>query len=237
MSLRKSSRYRNEESAQQAVGEQPPISSPVPTPSLFNGGGATTLNVRPKIRAMWTIDREREKEHARKFLGFNDPSALETVIDAVHDLMVSGAVTEQTTAAFRRGFIDGGGGTWESTGSWLRKAAREYPVLSELWLEFASHRSATKRFRVAAFVRDMPEEVARTLFLQCLSDSSAKVRSKVAADQHDTKCHWVAPLLRERRVIETDASVLESIDFALDSINENPSRTKEGEHVVGGNGE
>ena len=167
---------------------------------------------------MWTIGREREKDHARKFLGTSDPSALEAVIDAVHDLMEAGVVTDQTITAFRRGFLDGGSGTWESTGSWLRKAAREYPGLSGLWIEFASHKSATKRFRVAAFVRDMPEDIARTLLPQFLADTSAKVRSKVAADQHDTKCDWVVPLLRERRAVESEAVVLDSIDFALDSI-------------------
>ena len=167
---------------------------------------------------MWTIDREREKEHARKFLGTSDPSELEAVVDAVHDLLESGTVTEQTIAAFRRGFIDGGTGTWESTGSWLRKATGEYPELSELWLEFASHRLATKRFRAAAFVRDMPKELATILFPRFLADPSAKVRSKVAGDQHDTKSNWVAPLLRERRAVEDDTTVLESIDFSLDSI-------------------
>lgn len=167
---------------------------------------------------MWTIGREREKEHARKFLGSSDPKALEAVIDAVHDLIELGAVTEQTIAAFRNGFIDGGAGTWESTGTWLRKAAHEYPALSELWLEFASHRSAAKRFRAAAFTDAMPEDMARTLLPRFLSDSSAKIRSKAAGDQHDSKRDWVIPLLRERRAVETAPAVLESIDFALDSI-------------------
>lgn len=167
---------------------------------------------------MWTIGREREKDNARKFLGSGDPRALEAVIDAVHDLMVAGVVTDQTTSAIRCGFIDGGSGTWESTGSWLCKAAREYPVLCQLWIEFAAHKSATKRFRVAAFVCDVPEDIARTLLPQLLSDTSAKVRSKVAADQHDSRRDWVIPLLRERRAVESEAIVLESIDFALDSI-------------------
>lgn len=167
---------------------------------------------------MWTIGREREKEHARKLLGSSDPSTLEAVIDVVHDLLESGVVTDQTIAAFRSGFINGASGTWESTGSWLRKTAREFPALSDLWLEFAAHHSATKRFRAAAFLADMPEDVAKTLLPRLLSDSSAKVRAKVASDQHDTKREWITPLLLERRSIETETTVLESIDFALQSI-------------------
>ena len=167
---------------------------------------------------MWTIGRECEKENARKFLGSSDPSALEAVIDVVHDLIEGGAVTEQTVATFRRGFVDGASGTWESTGSWLRKTATEHPVLAGLWLEFASHRSAAKRFRAAAFLADMPESTARTLLPRFLSDPSTKVRSKAASDQHDTKREWATVFLHERRSLETDGTVLEAIDFALDSI-------------------
>ena len=115
-------------------------------------------------------------------------------------------------------FLEGGSGTWESTGSWLRKTAREYPELNGLWFEMASHRLATKRLRVAAFIRDCPEELARTLLPALLKDSSAKVRSKVAGDQYDTNWSWVLPLLQERRAIEVDVRVVDSLDFAIDTI-------------------
>src|SRR5687768_8671367 len=112
---------------------------------------------------MWTIGREREKEHARKFLGASaDSSRLEAVIDAVHDLIDSRSTNDDIRAAFRGAFVDGSTGTWESTGSWLCKVIREYPSFSDLWLEFVSHRSAVVRFRAAAFVADMPEDTART---------------------------------------------------------------------------
>ena len=143
---------------------------------------------------------------------------LETLIDVVHDLIESGVVTEHTVAAFRRGFVDGASGTWESTGAWLRKAGSEYPVLSELWLEFASDRSAATRFRAAAFIGDMPEHTARVLLPRLLSDPSIKVRTKVAGNQFDTKREWVASLLLDRRGVESESAVLEAIDFALDSI-------------------
>lgn len=169
--------------------------------------------------AMWTIGRNREKEHARKFLGPSaDSSLIEAVIDAVHDLIDGRSVTDDTLSAFRRGVIDGGGGTWESTGSWLRKTIPEHPSLSDLWLEFATHRSAGIRFRAAAFVSAMPEDIAKTALPRLLADKSAKVRSKAAGDQHDTKWDWVASLLVERRGIEDDDCVNESIDFALAAI-------------------
>lgn len=169
---------------------------------------------------MFTIGREREKAHARKFLGdLSDPTKLEAVIDAVHDLLESGAVTDSTKAAFRSGFVDGGTGTWESTGSWLAKAVREYPSLSSLWIEFAGHRSAKVRFRAAAFLDSMPEDYAAEVFPQLLADHSAKVRSKAAGDRRDSERRWVIPLLSERRLVETDPLVIGSIDFALSQIN------------------
>jgi hypothetical protein len=169
---------------------------------------------------MFTIGREREKQHARKFLGdSSDPTKIEAVIDAVHDLLEGGAVTDSTRAAFRSGFVDGGAGTWESTGSWLAKTVREFSSLSALWIEFVGHRSAKVRFRAAAFVDSMPEDCATVAFPLLLADRSAKVRSKVAGDQHDSKRAWVAPLLSERRMVEIDPVVSESIDFALSALN------------------
>ena len=168
---------------------------------------------------MFTIGREREKEHARKFLGAaSDPAKLEAVIDAVHDLLEGALVTDSTKAAFRSGFVDGGGGTWESTGQWLAKTAREFSTLSVLWVEFAGHSSARIRFRAAAHINVMPEDCAKEVFHQLLADPSAKVRSKVAGDQHDSNRSWVIPLLRERRSVETDAQVVDSIDFALSEV-------------------
>jgi hypothetical protein len=51
-----------------------------------------------------------------------------------------------------------------------------------------------------------------------LSDLSAKVRSKVAGEQYSTEYDWVEPLLLERRSIETNSEVIDSIDFALEGI-------------------
>lgn len=168
---------------------------------------------------MFTIGREREKEHARRFLGDSrDPTKLEAVIDAVHDLLESGSVTDSIRAAFRSGVVDGGSGTWECTGSWLAKTVREFPSLSALWIEFAGHRSAKVRFRAAAFLDSMPESCATEVFPRLLADRSAEVRSKVAGEQHDSKRPWVIPLLSERRSVETDPQVLDSIDFALSEI-------------------
>lgn len=165
---------------------------------------------------MFTIGREREKENARKFLSNSaDSSKLEAVIDAVHDLLDGETVTDSTKAVFESGFVDGGEGTWESTGSWLAKTVKEFPVLSSLWRGFATHRSAKVRFRAAAFLDRMPEDCAISVFALLLSDPSAKVRSKIAGDQHDSKRAWVFPLLSERRLVETDPVVIQSIDFAL----------------------
>jgi hypothetical protein len=168
---------------------------------------------------MWTLGRDREKEHARKFLGpSKDASLLEGVIDAVHDLIDGNEDPATVRAAFRSAFIDGAGGTWESAGSWLLKAGHEHAAYLDLWNEFSTNASATTRFRVAAFVSDLPEDAARKLLTAFLSDPRAKVRRKAAGDQHDPRWEWVPPLLAECRAIETDAKVIESLDFAIESI-------------------
>lgn len=167
---------------------------------------------------MFTTGRNREKEHARKFLGASADSALlESVIDAVHDLLEGQALSEDIFEIFRRGFIQGRSGTWESTGSWLKKMARELPALSNLWHEFAAHPSGQIRFRAAAFLTDMPEADAKKLLPILLADKSAKVRCKVSAEMHRTKWAWAFDLLRDRRQVESDGSVIESLDFALAS--------------------
>jgi len=169
-------------------------------------------------RLMFTIGRDREKEHARKFLGASsDPALLESVIDAVHNLLEGLALSEDTFEAFRRGFVDGRSGTWENTGSWLTKAVREFPALSSLWHEFAAHQSAQIRFRAAAHLTGMPEADAQKLLPILLADKSAKVRSKASGDMHTTKWAWAFDLLSARRQVESDSSVIDSLDFALAS--------------------
>lgn len=168
---------------------------------------------------MWTLGRDREKEHARKFLGpSKDSSLLEAVIDVVHDLVEGKADAEAARLALSRGFAEGGGGVWESTGSWLLKAGGEFPDFLSLWDVFAAHPSAATRFRACAFVVDLPENVAKKLLPVLLSDPSAKVRRKTAGDQHDTKRDWVHPVLIERRSVEADPRVIEALDFAIGAI-------------------
>jgi hypothetical protein len=97
-------------------------------------------------------------------------------------------------------------------------------------MEFTGHCSSKVRFRAAAFVDDMPEDCATAVFPVLLTDRSAKVRSKVAGDQHDSKRPWVILLLSERRLVETDPQVMNSIDFALSALSKPatclPSQTK-----------
>jgi hypothetical protein len=168
---------------------------------------------------MWTLGRDREKEQARKFLGpSKDSSLIEAVIDVVHDLIEAKVEAEAVRAIFRRSFVEGCSGVWESTGSWLLKVGREFPDFFGLWDEFAAHSSAATRFRVAAFVGNLPEDAVRKLLPALLADPSTKVRRKLGGDQHDAKWEWVYPLLVERRAIEGDPSVIEALDFAIEAI-------------------
>ncbi|MBN9693939.1 MAG: hypothetical protein J0M24_27160 [Verrucomicrobia bacterium] len=56
------------------------------------------------------------------------------------------------------------------------------------------------------------------LFPHLMADPSAKVRSKAAGDRHDSKRRWVVSLLSDRRLVETDPLVVDSIDFAISKI-------------------
>lgn len=165
---------------------------------------------------MWTIGREREKEHAHGYLGpTENPAHIDAVIDAVYDLKEGAEVTSQVFQVFRVGFIDGGRATWDQTGTWLRKVGSEFPSLLELWHEFATHRSSKIRFRAAAFLNQMPPNIFERLFPHLLDDISAKVRSKTAEDRYDSLTPEIISLLKNRQKIETNNEVRKSIEFAL----------------------
>ncbi|MCO6047046.1 HEAT repeat domain-containing protein [Aeoliella sp. ICT_H6.2] len=170
---------------------------------------------------MFTFGREHEKKRSGEYLRNPDElHRIHYVIDAVHDLLDGSTTDDEVKPVISGAFVDGGSGVWEQTGNWLVKIGREYPNLSGLWTTFASHRSSTIRFRAAAYICDVPDEVFAEIFPQLLNDKSAKVRSKVAGDIAVSPRLNAKDQLLERLAIETDPTVRESLDWAIKSTSE-----------------
>jgi hypothetical protein len=165
---------------------------------------------------MFTLGRQREKQHAAGYVRNEaDTLVVGRVVDAAHDLIEGAASADAVAPVFADAFVDGGSGAWEQTGSWMRKLAREHPSLHQLWLQLASHKSARIRFRVAAFLNDVPDDIRPQLAATFLADPSAKVRSKAAGEIYMRPTPDMLPLLQSRLAQETDPEVINAIHDAL----------------------
>jgi hypothetical protein len=164
-----------------------------------------------------TFGRESEKSRAVEYV--RDPAErpfVETLIDAIHDVLDGTGDIALVRPLLERGFAEGGAGVWEQCGVWLRKLSAEHPALLDLWQQLSRHRSAVVRFRLAAHLSDMPATLASELGEQLLADRSAKVREKAAADLAHVRIDGISRLLRRALEAETHTTVSESIRWALD---------------------
>ena len=169
-----------------------------------------------RCKNMFTIGRQREKEHSHQFVKSQEEAfRLDAVIDAVHDMLDGAVRAEDTIPVFVEAFTNGGSGVWEQAGSWLRKLSEEHPILGHLWREFCRHRSVRVRFRAATFLEDMPTEVFAECFPLLLADASAKVRAKVASGCYRCSKREIRDILATRLSVETDERVKKSIRFAM----------------------
>jgi|GEM_PF-758118 len=165
---------------------------------------------------MFTLGRQREKEHAARYVRTEaDQLVVERVVDAAHDLMEGIASAEVVAVVFTEAFITGGGGAWEQTGAWLRKLAGVHPLLDQVWMQLAPHKAVRIRFRVAAFLNDMPDAVRLQLAATFLGDSSAKVRAKTAGEISMRPTPELQPLLQNRLNQEKDTEVINALQQAL----------------------
>ena len=113
---------------------------------------------------MFTIGRQREKQHAASYVRSEaDRLIVERAIDAAHDLMEGIASADAVAPILAEAFVTGGGGVWEHTGSMIGTLAKDYPSLASIWPQLAPHKSARIRFRVAAFLNEMPDEIRQRL--------------------------------------------------------------------------
>jgi hypothetical protein len=167
---------------------------------------------------MFTIGREREKEHAKQYIrDASNYSAIGAVIDAVHDCLDGTDDSTNVREAFRHAFLESGSGVWEQTGTWLGKLTKVRPEYSDLWEEFAESTKASVRFRVAACLNDMPSEVGVRLLDRFSRDPSKKIRIKVAGDL------WVQPrdgtidTLKGWLEREHDAKIQDEIRLAIEN--------------------
>lgn len=126
---------------------------------------------------MHTFGREREKHSAGHYLSNQKQiQIIESVIDAVHDLLEGKISEDALRPVLAQGFTEGGSGVWEQTGIWLRKLSAEYPKLATIWIEFASHYQATVRFRAACCLDEMPPHIARAVNEKLMLDGNKNVR-------------------------------------------------------------
>lgn len=140
---------------------------------------------------------------------------MDRVIDAALDLIEGATSPDAVAPLFAEASVIGGGGAWEQTGSWICKLAHEHSSLHQIWLKLAQHKSARIRFRVAAFLNGMPDEIRQQLAATFLSDPSAKVRSKTAGEISMRPTSDMLPLLQNRLTREADAKIVTSIQHAL----------------------
>lgn len=132
---------------------------------------------------MFTFGRDHEKKVCARYV--RNPEQvplLDSVIDAVHDLIEGKGSERALRDAIRTAFTEGGSGVWENTESWLRKASADYPGLLQLWAELAAHPKTEVRFRVACVLNLIPEPCRTDLAIRLKSDNSKKV-SAMASDR------------------------------------------------------
>jgi len=165
---------------------------------------------------MFTLGREREKEHSHQYLKSQEEARrIEALIDVVHDLLDGTKFVEAAVPVFVEAFAHGGSGVWEQAGTWLRKLSESYRALAELWPEFCKHRSSKVRFRAAAFLDYMPADVFSKCFPDLRAEASVNVWSEAAAGCYRSKDPSVREILNARLAIETDDTVKKAITFAL----------------------
>ena len=125
---------------------------------------------------MWTIGREREKEHAARNVRADQLAAIHAVIDAAFDLHEGRIEADEARDTFIAAFVDGGAGVWEQTESWLRRLATRHPGLSDIWVELSRHKAWKVRWRVSCVLDSIPPAVASEIGERLCVDRSKKVR-------------------------------------------------------------
>lgn len=135
---------------------------------------------------MWTIGREREKQHAAKFVKEESQQRLLfPVIDVVHDLKEGTATAQDLMNVARVAMVEGGSGVWQNTANWLRQVQHELPEVRFLWSDLAHHPNWQVRWRVACCLYlDIPEQQSDRLFSALRFDKSKRVRA-TAIDRYE----------------------------------------------------
>jgi len=140
------------------------------------------------MMSIFTFGREHEKKCAISHVGDEiKAKPLIEVIDAIHDLIEGKEAIESVKKIVKKTLSEGGSGIWESTGNWLLKLGKEYPLMQDIWYELADHSQYTVRFRVAAYLTDLPGEIREKLYLKLSKDKSKKVREHAIENWHLSK--------------------------------------------------
>jgi hypothetical protein len=137
---------------------------------------------------VWTIGREREKQHAAKFVRDPEQQAiLFPVIDAVHDLNEGSGSPSAFIDVARTAMTNGEAAVWQNATNWIPKVGSEYPEVHSLWGELARNVSWNVRWRVACVLYGgVPDEQSDELFGDLRHDKSKKVR-ETAIDRYENR--------------------------------------------------
>lgn len=138
---------------------------------------------------MFTLGRDRELAHVRACHGAKPTTPLLlALVGSVHDYLdgvVSRQVLEET---IERAMVESERGIWETAGRSLLKLNGDAPEPRDLWRRLAAHPRATVRFRVAAFLDEVADDLGRELHERLSGDRSERVRTH-ATGKWDFRVH------------------------------------------------
>ena len=134
---------------------------------------------------MFTFGREHELKCARAdFKSDSDAELMLSVVNTIHDLIEENINFNEAEVILKKGFIEGNRATWDKTGSWLLKMAKDYPDTEAIWFELAKNPKAEVRFRVACHIGDFPKNYNKKIYEVLKEDRSKKVITQANAQWH-----------------------------------------------------
>jgi len=126
---------------------------------------------------MFTFGRKTEIDVVlRRHGGEEKATFLIDVVNSIHDLLEGKAELADVLSFIEKAIIEGRRDIWDAAGTWLLKMYKSFPESGKLWLKLANHSKAEVRYRVAAHIIDLPEDLRTEIYLQLKNDSSKKVR-------------------------------------------------------------
>jgi hypothetical protein len=140
------------------------------------------------VSGVWTIGREREKQHACRYVkAQSQRDLLFPVIDAVHDLNEGFGTLEDFAVTAISALEKGGSTTWNSVDKWIHDVSRLHPQALEIWNTLSDHSKWSVRRSVAGLLYwYIPTSQSDKLFAKLRHDQSSAVRA-LAVDRYENR--------------------------------------------------